>query len=485
MSWQQRLTELNARNGKVVLAHLFPASGAAGSFEQSKLKLILEDQMGPGRLASDDGLFGYIPQIAGAGRLGAARNQAVKKFLEHTTAEWLLFVDSDMGFEPDLIERLLSAADPEERPVVGGLCFAQRFYGIGPGEAVRTLWQPTLYTRVTYGDGKVSWDPAYNYSSDAVVKVDGSGAACVLIHRTVLERIDGGWFTPLVIGEGPEHAGEDISFFERLYGLGVPVYVNTAAKTSHMKEQWFTEADYTDLRSPASSAVTVVIPVKDNLEQTRTLVGQLHEQGGYSDLLIFDNGSTDPAMVEWLDGQGVAEVFDAKDADGIHVMWNAGITEALNRHRGLADVVFLNNDVSVGHRFLRRLISGLRSQPLLMAASGNYDKRPGTGVQPVHGICANRYDGTGGLAGFAFALRAEWIASGFRFDETMKWWYGDNDLCLELEKAGAWYGVVTDAVCEHVHGGSQTATPDGWAEIVAADREAFEAKWPHVKLAAA
>ena len=75
LSWQQRLAEVNARNGKVVLAHLFPSSGAAGNFEQSKLKLILEDQMGPGRLASDDGLFGYIPQLAGAGRLGGGAGQ--------------------------------------------------------------------------------------------------------------------------------------------------------------------------------------------------------------------------------------------------------------------------------------------------------------------------------------------------------------------------------------------------------------------------
>ena len=31
-----------------------------------------------------------------------------------------------MGFAPDTINRLLEAADPVERPVVGGLCFTQR-----------------------------------------------------------------------------------------------------------------------------------------------------------------------------------------------------------------------------------------------------------------------------------------------------------------------------------------------------------------------
>jgi dihydrolipoamide dehydrogenase len=73
-------------------------------------------------------------------------------------------------------------------------------------------------------------------------------------------------------------------------------------------------------------------------------------------------------------------------------------------------------------------------------------------VQPVRGICANRYDGEGGLAGFAFCLRAEWLAGGFRFDEDMAWWFSDNDLCLQIEKAGGWYGVVFDAQVQHIRG---------------------------------
>ena len=276
-----------------------------------------------------------------------------------------------------------------------------------------------------------------------------------------------------------------MSFCMRARSHGIPIHVHTGIKTSHKKETWLTEATYRDLRTPASSAVTVVIPVKDNLEMTRDLCGQLVNQAGITDILLFDNGSKDPEMVEWLKAQTGATVFDAANAPGISHMWNAGIDEAISRHRGLADVVFLNNDIALGPRCVRRLIAGLRSQPGLMAACPNYDQRPGSGVSPLRSICANRYDGTGGLAGFAFALRSEWLATGFRFDESMAWWFSDNDLCLEIEKAGGWYGMVHDCQVMHLDGGSQTETPEGWAEIVAADREAFEAKWPHVKLTAA
>jgi GT2 family glycosyltransferase len=248
---------------------------------------------------------------------------------------------------------------------------------------------------------------------------------------------------------------------------------------------WITERTYKDLRSPASSAVSVVIPVKDNLEMTRDLVGQLVNQGGTTDVLLFDNGSTDPDMVQWLEEQTEATVFDATDSPGISHMWNAGIDEALARHHGLADVVFLNNDIRLGPRAIRRLIAGLRSVPQMMAVCPNYDGRPGTGVSPLKGICANRYDGSGGLAGFAFALRSEWIASGFRFDEDMAWWYSDNDLCLQIEKAGGWYGMVHESRCMHIDGGSQTETSSDWDERIALDRKAFEAKWPQVELVSA
>lgn len=482
MTWTERLVGVNdpGGNGKVVFAHIHPAGETSASFEKSKLGLILAEM---DRLTLDSGSLGYIPQMAGAGRLGDGRNEVVKGFLK-TDAEWLLFVDSDMGFGPDLLDLLMSAADPQERPVVGGLAFASRFDSFTEGHGCAIQWQPTLYRRVELPDGQVSYEAGFDYPRDAVIRVDGTGAAVLLIHRMVLESIGADWFTPFAIGSNKSTAGEDIAFCERLHRAGIPIHVNTAAKTNHHKDVWYGEADYLDSRRPAASAVTVVIPVKDELEMTRQIVGQLHAQGGYSDLLIFDNGSTDPEMVEWLSAQGVAEVFSAPGV-GISQMWNAGIAEAITRHRGLADVVFLNNDLRLHPGFLRRLVGGLRSGPLLMAVSGNYDGRHGTGVVPVRGICANRYDGTGGLAGFAFALRSEWIASGFRFDESMAWWYSDNDLCLSIEKAGGWYGVAVDAGCDHLDGGSKTERPSDWDEVVAADRAAFEAKWPHVTLTAA
>lgn len=476
-------------SGQVVFANLHPGD-VSSSFSESTMHMAIHDFAGAGHLlhTNDRGgaTFGHLSIACGAGRIADGRNAAASRFLlAFPDAEWLLFVDSDMGFERDALDRLLAVADPVERPVVGALCFAAKHQGTGSTYNEQVGWVPTVYRQNPDG----TFGAAYDYPRDTVVEVAGTGAAFVLIHRGVLERIanDAGgpvWFDNLPAADGRSWQGEDLSFCRRVRDAGFSVHVHTGVRTSHHKDVWFTEDDYAELRQPASTAVTVVIPVKDNLAMTRALVGQLYEQGGYTDILIMDNGSTDPEMVDWLRLQEVADVFDASGL-GIHHMWNAGVDEAVSRHGGRADVVLLNNDISIGPRFLRRLIRGLHVDPSCAAVCGNYDGRPASGTVPVFGICANRYDGSGGLAGFAYAISAEWIASGYRFPESMQWWYGDNDLCLSIERAGGWYGLVADAGVVHLDGGSQTATPDGWAEIVAADRAAFEAKWPDVVLTSA
>lgn len=479
--WTARLAEVNrAGPAKLAVAHLHPGS-VSTSFQQSLMNTMNLDQAGPRRMTDSRGRLGLISTQAGAGQLGKARNDAVAKFLaEYPESDLLMFVDSDMGWDPGAVETLAQTLEHHDLDIVGGLCFGQKVTGLGPQSTVDVEWFPTIYRWSEDGGG---FDTAHVYPPESLIEVGATGAAFLLLTRRCLETIAEAegptWFDTVYV-DGRSF-GEDMSFCLRAGRHGFGTHVHTGVRVSHKKEVWFGESEYLDRRRPSSAAVSVVIPVKDNLELTRRLISQLNEQGGYTDILLYDNGSTDPKMVEWLAGQDVADVFDASDADGIHVMWNRGIEEAQRRH-GSVDVVFLNNDISIGPMFVQRLVAWMR-RSRAVAVCGNYDKRRGVGVQPLQGICANRYDGSGGLAGFAFALSAEWLEA-WRFDEDFRWWYGDNDLCLSIEATGGWYGMVLDARCEHVGGGSQTATPDGWDDIVTADREAFEAKWPHVTLVA-
>ena len=67
------------------------------------------------------------------------RNQIVRQFLDLPgKPDWLWFIDTDMDFGPDTLDRLVESADPVSRPILGGLCFA-----LMKGDAQEVV--PTLY----------------------------------------------------------------------------------------------------------------------------------------------------------------------------------------------------------------------------------------------------------------------------------------------------------------------------------------------------
>ncbi len=103
---------------KVVIAYLHPGLVHA-AFMESVVDLLVYDiafhkriVQGGGRLATQSGA-----------NLSGPRNGLIRQFLDYGKADWLWMVDTDMTFRPDTIERLLEHADPEQAPIVGGLCF--------------------------------------------------------------------------------------------------------------------------------------------------------------------------------------------------------------------------------------------------------------------------------------------------------------------------------------------------------------------------
>jgi hypothetical protein len=117
-----------------------------------------------------------------------------------------------------------------------------------------------------------------------------------------------------------------------------------------------------------------------------------------------------------------------------------------------------------------------------MAVSPNYDGRTVDGdVERVQGICAERYDGTGGLAGFAFCVRAELFAQGYGFPTDAKWWFGDNDLTLTMDQSELAYGIVADVAVKHIGAGTaEDWQAKKWSKQLAADQAAFMRKWGQV-----
>jgi hypothetical protein len=183
----------------------------------------------------------------GAGLVAQTRNYGAKLFLDKTDHEWLLYVDTDMGFAADSVERLLEVADPADRPIVGALCFAfMESAHDGMGGWRRTI-VPTMYKMGKDSNGKPSFCYFGDYEENSVTKVAATGGAFLLIHRSVLEKlradIGDHWFD-MVYDHAGDVVGEDLAFCGRALQAGFVPVVHTGVKTTHHKEVWLQEQDY-------------------------------------------------------------------------------------------------------------------------------------------------------------------------------------------------------------------------------------------------
>lgn len=204
-------------------------------------------------------LPGFIERRARSQHVYRARNELVGGFLS-SGCDYLLFVDADMGIPKNTIERLMSVAHADERPIVAGLCFAMRDRGFNEDTYSTTFdIVPTVQVwNVDDNDEVQSFSIVTDYPRDTVCEIDATGGACVLIHRGVFEKMRAEfgdhWFTPITnkLTGGP--FGEDTSFFLRCRQLGIPVHMDTSVKTSHDKGGVFLTEELWDLQQAAASA---------------------------------------------------------------------------------------------------------------------------------------------------------------------------------------------------------------------------------------
>ena len=155
-----------------------------------------------------------------------------------------MWVDTDMGFMPDSIDRLLDAADPVERPVVGGLAFMMCEVGPDGMAGMQVQPMPTLFQWANV-QGVTGFQVVQDYPRDQLVNVAATGSAFVLIHRSAFERVaeqyGRSWYSPVFNESANMWISEDLSFCTRLGALDIPVHVHTGVKTTHLKPLWLDE----------------------------------------------------------------------------------------------------------------------------------------------------------------------------------------------------------------------------------------------------
>lgn len=156
-----------------------------------------------------------------------ARNDCVAQ-AKKMNAEWLMFIDSDMVFEPNYVEMLLE----HDKDVVGGLCVKR----VPPFNSTVYFRQSNkMYVPL---DGA---DPSA-LKLNSLINVDGTGTAFLLVRMSVFDKLEQPYFA---MPEGAEGGvlGEDLYFCEKLDKAGVEMYVDTGVMVGHLGEYPYTYLD--------------------------------------------------------------------------------------------------------------------------------------------------------------------------------------------------------------------------------------------------
>lgn len=230
-------TTPEVNKGRVAIAWLAPDK-VSSAFLTSVMNLVAYDTLrSEGRILHGGSFIamGSGPNLAGS------RNKVVEAFLG-TRSEWLWMVDSDMHFPADTLDRLIAVADPKERPIVGGLCHGIKALPNGDEEMF-----PTLY----YFDDNGDSARLQEYPDNELIKVGATGAACLLVHRSVfegmLQRPDVcpapyRWFQEVIVNGKP--FSEDVTFCLRAGFCGYDTYVHTGVEIDHIKARHVTARTY-------------------------------------------------------------------------------------------------------------------------------------------------------------------------------------------------------------------------------------------------
>ena len=156
-----------------------------------------------------------------------ARNQLVEQML----GDWILMLDTDHIFAPDLLERMLRIRKKYKAQVVSGIYC----YKFPPHAPVVNMWtgKDEENMRLT---PLVEWD-----RTAEAIEVGATGAGCLLIDRKLLKKIEHTYGGPFSTLPG---LSEDYSFCYRCHKLGVPIVLAPQIECHHIINTVLSINDY-------------------------------------------------------------------------------------------------------------------------------------------------------------------------------------------------------------------------------------------------
>ena len=162
-----------------------------------------------------------------------ARNTLSKAACE-SECDRVMWVDSDMVFDPDTVMRLSADID-EGRDFVTGLYFTRK-------NPVKPVIFDTIGYKVLPDGAKESYAGFYlGYPRDDIFEIKAAGFGCAMTTTKLLKKITEEYGSPFCPLPG---LGEDLSFCKRCEEQGIPMYCDSRVKAGHIGSTVITEESF-------------------------------------------------------------------------------------------------------------------------------------------------------------------------------------------------------------------------------------------------
>ena len=148
-----------------------------------------------------------------------ARNNLARQAVK-SEADWVLWLDSDMVFGPDLLQRMLKVCTENDIDFLTALCFRRK-----------PPYTPTLFDRLEKTDKGASYTALMSVP-EGRFQVGGCGFAGVLMSMDVLlsvmAKFNGRMFEPI------DGFGEDVAFCWRARQCGYDIWCDSDIELGHV-----------------------------------------------------------------------------------------------------------------------------------------------------------------------------------------------------------------------------------------------------------
>jgi len=143
---------------------------------------------------------------------------------------YIFSLESDIMCPPDIVQRLMSRG----KDVISGLYhIGDRSKGVRVPCITIKKWNENLAAFGTRLLNPEEWD---DYNNKGVKQVQAAGMGCCLIHKNAFKRV-AFTYDPRLKGHS------DIYFFNDMFRMRIPVYVDTDVYCDHQNVNWTTVED--------------------------------------------------------------------------------------------------------------------------------------------------------------------------------------------------------------------------------------------------